>query len=305
MVLMLAGAMVVGCAQTQTAAVSEQFFAAPGHYSAAPLSAARPRVGVPAPAVEVVEGAAADDRPGADAADQLFWVADQSGRFNLIERVRLAEIITQQGQSGIIRPGELARTGRLKGVDYLLVCRISGLSIRGADHPATVSVANLERIIKVSEPMPRITTTCQVQMRLIDPATGAAGATAEDSFQRVCSPGAMGLSFSTPDAPWGELHLNDEQLNQVLRVVLDDAMRRMLPEADALLTRPALVSPADSAAASSATGPSGGTAAGTKPAIAKIYCPTCGFECSPDDEFCPNCGTRLLLNGVRVKPAGK
>jgi hypothetical protein len=63
MVLMLGSAMVVGCAQTQTAVVSEQFFASPGRYSAAPLSAARPRVGAPAPAVEVVEGAAPDARP--------------------------------------------------------------------------------------------------------------------------------------------------------------------------------------------------------------------------------------------------
>jgi hypothetical protein len=242
--------------------------------------------------------------PGTDAADQLFWVADPSGRFNLIERMRLAEIIAEQGLTGIIRPGELVRTGQLKGVDYLLVCRISGPSIRGADRPATVSVANVERLIHVSEPMPRITTACQVEMRLIDPATGAAWAIAEDSFQRVCSPGAMGLSFATPDAAWGDLHLNDDQLNQVLRVVLDDAMRRLLPEVDALLTRPASVSPADSAAASSATGPAG-AAAPTQPAIAKIHCPECGFECSPDDEFCPNCGNRLLLNGVRVKPAGK
>jgi len=72
--------------------------------------------------------------------------------------------------------------------------------------------------------MPRITTTCQVQMRLIDPATGAAGATAEDSFQRVCfarGDGPQLLDGRTP--PGVNCISNDEQLNQVLRVVLDDA----------------------------------------------------------------------------------
>jgi hypothetical protein len=132
-----------------------------------------------------------------------------------------------------------------------------------------------------------------VEMRLIDPATGAAWAIAEDSFQRVCSPGAMGLSFATPDAAWGDLHLNDDQLNQVLRVVLDDAMRRLLPEVDALLTRPASVSPADSAAASSATGPAG-AAAPTQPAIAKSTARNAASSARPTTSSAPTAATAFF-----------
>lgn len=313
---LLACALLQGCAGAPPSAESEQFFPTPGRYSAAPLNAAHPRVGVPPPAVEVVSGAAPDARTDLDAADQLFWIADQSGRFNLIERLRIAQIIGEQGLTGMIHPGDLVRPGRLPGVDYLLICRISALSIRGADKPATVSVANVERVLHVSAPVPRITTTCQIDMRLIDPATGAAGATAEDSFRRVCSPEALGLAFATPDAAWGDLHLNDDQLNIVLRVVLDDALRLFLPQVDALLTRPTSPIPAPPVPVSPVPAPvvagAGASAAdsahgspNTQPAVAKIHCPECGFECSPDDEFCPNCGNRLLLNGVRVKPAGK
>jgi len=305
MVVVLGCVHLVGCNGAKKPTEQEQFYPTPGRYTAAPLNATRPRVGIPVPDVQVVAGATPEARSGEDAADQLFWVADQSGRFNLIERERLAQMIEQQGMTGIIRPGALNRKGHLRGVDYLLICRISGLSISGVEQPSTVSVANAERLMHISTPPPRVTTTCRVEMRLIEPTTGAAAATVDDSFNRVCSPQAMGLNIPAPVPT--VLHLSDDQINAVLRVVLDDALRRLLPEADAVLTLPASTNPAApdlAAGAPSATELIHG-AATTQPAIAKIHCPECGAEVSPDDEFCPNCGARLLLKGVRIKPSGK
>jgi DNA-directed RNA polymerase subunit RPC12/RpoP len=190
-------------------------------------------------------------------------------------------------------------------VDYLLICHISGLSIRGVDQPSAVSVANAERLMHISAPPPRMTTTCRIDVRLIDPTTGAAAATVDDSFNRVCSPQAMGLNIPAPMPT--VLHLSDEQLDAVLRVVLDDAMRKLLPEADVVLTLPGSTAPVSSEAAAAAptTAELIHGAETTQPAVAKLHCPECGAEVSPDDEFCPNCGARLLLNGVRVKPAAK
>jgi hypothetical protein len=150
-----------------------------------------------------------------------------------------------------------------------------------------------------------MTTTCRVEMRLIDPTTGAAAAMVDDSFNRVCSPQAMGLNIPAPVPT--VLQLSDDQLNAVLRVVLDDAMRKLLPEADVVLTLPASTAPISSEAAAAAPTTAelihgAGTA---PPAVAKLHCPECGAEVSPDDEFCPNCGARLLRNGVRIKPAAK
>ncbi len=296
-----AAAATCGCSSSPRSAVAEQFHETPGRYPAGPLNAVKPRVGVPTPMIEPVAGASNASHVEDAAADQLFWVADRSSRFNLIERVRLGEMIDRDGLQGMIRAGELVRPSKLHGVDYLLVCRISGLSIQGGEKPSTVSVANVERLLHVDAPKPKITTRAIVDLRLVNPITGAAPASVEDHFVRVCSPESMGLNFESPDAAWGELHLNDEQATQVLRIVLDDSMRKFLPRVDALLIQPA--APAIAGVHTPTTGPTSRPSQGTS--VAKIRCPECGFDCSTDDEFCPNCGARLLRNGVRLKPAGK
>ncbi|HZL37667.1 MAG TPA: zinc-ribbon domain-containing protein [Tepidisphaeraceae bacterium] len=284
-----------GCAGAPKASQTEEFFAIPGHYPAAPMGASRPRVGVPAPTVSVATGIASDVNPGQIAADQLFWMLDEADRFNLIERIRLAALMQEQDPGNATRPGRLPHPIALRGIDYLLVCTLSNLSIRGADLPATVSVANVESLLRIKAPKPRITTTCQIEMRLVNPATGAVAASVRDDFRRVCSPEGIGLSFSNPREPFGELRLNKQQATQVVRVALDDAMRKFLPRIDLILSAPA------SGLAASAPAVQGGSLAHAKANsnAARIQCPECGYECSDDDEFCPNCGARL----PRTEPA--
>ncbi len=289
----------IGCASSQKQSVTEAFYDTPGNYPPAPLNEAHPRVGLPAPPTEVKSGAAAGDHPDSDAADQLLWVADRSGRFNLVERERLGELMSQQGLNGMLVNGQLVHPASLRGVKYILLCHISGLSVRGADKPEKVSLAGAEELMHISKPTPQITTIAAIDMRLVDPATGTVAAQSEDQFNRVSSPQAMQLTFRSTDDEWGELHLADDQLNQVLRIVLDDAMRKFLPQVDSVLTQPAVISSVSSPSTAPTTGRTG------KIAVAKIRCPECGYDCSVDDEFCPNCGTRLLQNGLRIKPAGK
>lgn len=299
--IFLSCAALAGCAGSQKQSVTEAFYDKPGNYPPAPLNEARARVGLPAPVTEVSAGAAAGDQLESDAADQLLWVADHCGRFNLIERERLGELMSQQGLNGMLVNGRLVHPAALHGVRYLLLCHIRGLSIRGGEQPTTVSVANAERLLHISKPTPRITTIAVVEMRLVDPGTGAIAAQGEDHFNRVCSAEAMELSFPSADSQWGELHLNDEQMEHVLRIVLDDCMRKFLPQVDAVLTQPGVIA----SVSTPPDAPTTGRAGKTTPGAAKIPCPECGFECSADDEFCPNCGTRLLQNGVRIKSGGK
>lgn len=119
-----------GCAGAQKQSVTEEFYDKPGNYPAAPLNEARPRVGLPAPIIQVSGGAAAGDQIESDAADQLLWVADHSGRFNLVERERLGELMSQQGQTGMLADGQLVHPAPLHGVRYLLLCRISAVDPR-------------------------------------------------------------------------------------------------------------------------------------------------------------------------------
>ena len=281
-----------GCSSDQNGGKTGDSFATPGQYSAAPAGVVRPRVGIPVPAVTIVEGAAAEVRSDEAAAEQLFWVADRSGRFNLIERIELAQMIQSQGLNGMFIPGELVHPARLQGINYVLVCRITDLQVRGSDQPTTLSVGGVEKVLHVGHAKPSITTQATVELRLIDPATGKAAAQVRDSFARTCSPAAMGLEFPDPDAAWGTLHLNSQQMGQVLRIVLDDAMRKFIPGVDRLLARtPALANQEGMPATNRTTRPSVTPSQTTS--AKKIRCPECGNECLPEDEFCPNCGARL------------
>jgi hypothetical protein len=287
----------VGCTTLHEAPAGALAYPIPGHYPPAPIGAAQPRVGVPAPQVQVDSGADEADRLVQDGGDQLFWIAQQTDRFNLVDRARLADMMSQQGQWGLLRPGALMRSGKIDGIDYLLLCTVSDLSVAGEPPPKKTSVAGIETMLHLVKPKPDITTSCHVELRLVNPADGTSSVAAEDDFTRTSPPDVMGLSFATPEAAQGPLRLDDGQMGSVLRIVIDDAMRKMLPEVDAgfakLPPRPALATSVPSTTQSTAIG------ATTAPSVAKIRCPQCGFECSPYDEFCPNCGARLPDNPLR------
>jgi hypothetical protein len=295
MVLIASG----GCTTLHEAPAGEQFSAIPGRYPPAPVGAPKPRVGVPAPQVQVITGADEVDRTIEDAAKQLFWLADHSERFDLVDRVRLAEMISRQGRSGMLRPGALVRQANIDGIDYLLLCSVSNLSVAGAPPPDKASVAGVENMLHIAKPKPKITVGCRVELRLVDPASGTSSAAVEDDYARTGSPEGLGLSFATPEAATGQLRLDDEQIGRVLCLAIDDAMRKILPDIDDAFAQfhppPTLATSGPSATQPTSSG------ATTAPALAKIRCPACGFECSPYDEFCPNCGTRLPDNPLRGK----
>jgi hypothetical protein len=291
-----------GCTGSRAPEQSEQFFETPGHYPTRPQLARRPRVGVPIPDVKVANGAA-EANVSSSAAEELFWTLDHSGRFKLIEHVRLSEMLHQENAVEMIQSGELLHPAALHGIDYLALCHVANLSVRGDDRSDDVSVAHVEQVLRISKPQPHINTNCAVDLKLVEPATGKVVARYQGLFERSCSPEAMNLKFDDPDATWGTLHLTDDQTRQVLRIVLDDAVRRLLPQADALLTKLPPAAPTHESAptpVSPTTRPSGVPG---KSVAARIHCPECGFEVSADDEFCPNCGAKLNKIGSAKPPA--
>ena len=107
----------------------------------------------------------------------------------VIDHTRFAGLIAEQsGGAAPPASGELIHATPLRGIDFILVCNISALSVCGDNKPDTVSVARVEKLLHLADPKPRITTRCVVNLRLIDPATGCFAVRIEDSFQRVCSP---------------------------------------------------------------------------------------------------------------------
>ena len=126
-------------------------------------------------------------------------------------------------------------------------------------------VENFLGVSKAADTRPRIVTECNVDLRLVNPGAPAPVVVQQFHFTRTCTPQSMGLTGD--DAQWrGPFQLNAAQATQVLRIVLDEGLRKLLPLIDALPPKP--TNPSAIAATLPTTAPAARSGAG--PAHAKL-----------------------------------
>jgi hypothetical protein len=280
-----------------------------GSYSAAPAQLNplnRPRVGI---GPFQVEG---EDSPGgammlADAAaDEMGELLGKAGRFTVIDRSRTGQLLAQQNAADALTPGTLIHPVKLQGVDYLLLGSLSHLSIARtkADPDMLKQVQQwIERSAQNEDAL--LTVHCGVGLRLIDPATGTVALASSSEFARTAPAKSLGLdvmkSEAQADTP---LPLTPQDRRQIVRLALDDAVRKWLPATDRFLAdRNAGQETASQSSLSSATAPGTpapvpGSAIPASPAPATAppaekNCPVCGAVNDPAAQFCKQCGAKL------------
>jgi hypothetical protein len=135
-------------------------------------------------------------------------------------------------------------------------------------------------------------------------------------FKRTDSAGGMGFSFggikTTGNA---DITISDDDAGKALRLALDDALRKMMPEIDQVLQEQAgkaptnsgqsiTIAPGEKPAAPGAVAPAAagapaarsafpGPAAPPAAATGKKFCGECGKEVAAGAKFCPSCGAKL------------
>ncbi len=221
-----------------------------GIYEPPPRGIARMRIGVPP---LQVRGPAASKALEEVASDHLTALLFRSRRFDVMERTELEEILR----------GDRPEPGRR--VDRIFLGKLTDLRVRGeAASP---------------DPRSRILIECKVNLRMVDPVTGAADA--EHSGEFLCTDTLSAREIEILGAIGdGDIRVSEKSQGMIVRLVLDDAVRRMLPRIDRVLMDMAREAPA-------ATPPS------TPPAPAKKFCPSCGQEIQTKVTSCPGCGGRL------------
>ena len=306
-----------GCSSSKESASRDQLTAQVGVYSPPPPAAGdRLRVGVPPFNVSTPEGSAPDLNDLA--ADQMTTLLDQTGRFDMIERTQLQKLINEQNLEGVVAPGELAKPGLVRGVDYLLLGKVTNLRVKQESTSNGFGLAQLGGAINlggmdVKNNKTIVTTECGVDIRLVNPTTGELMVSNFSEFKRTDSAGSMGLAILGANAnSSADVQLSDDDKGKVLRLALDDAVRKSLPRIDAFVAAhpsrpaaaveaapaaPAMAAPAAAAPADAAPNlavPAGtSTPAPTTAVAAKKFCPNCGAEVSADAKFCPKCGAKL------------
>jgi len=232
-----------GCEGTRTssAAADRQMTTQVGRYSPPPAGLVPVRLGVPAFEVEPRSGAAED--MSTVAADILTTLATNSGRFRVIERAQLRQLTREQGLGDVVRVDEVAEMGEVRGVDYLILGRITNLRVQKSKDSGGFGLGTVRFPggggfggFDLNKSSSQIDVECGVDIRMVDPVTGEVVAADFSEYNRTDSISNMGVSVLGVSAGSDtQLDISEDDQGRILRLALDEAMRKMLPNIDAAI----------------------------------------------------------------------
>ncbi|MEX1017673.1 MAG: CsgG/HfaB family protein [Phycisphaeraceae bacterium] len=290
-----AGVLSGGCATTGESGARDQVTANVGNYPMGPSGVDRPRVGVPPFSVETEQrGFSVSEHELDDlAADQMTTLLFRADRFSVIERAQLDQLLREQNLEGIVEPGELARMGRIRGVDYLLLGKVTAFRIRTdrTSQDAGVKRGWVSEQIGgitggVRQDRVTVSTELGVDIRLVNPETGEVVVAEFSDFKREDTAESMGIDVAGVGAGGdADMRINADDAGKVLRLAFDDAIKKMLPRVDRMLRDKHAAGGATAAAA-----PTGADAGGEAESTAAKFCSQCGTELAAGARFCPEDG---------------
>lgn len=306
--VLFAGAALIGCTTSSETAGRDNLTAYVGSYSAPPADIFRPRVGVPP---FQVTGQDVQDMEEV-AADQLTTLAQRSDRFRVIERAQLQQLLDEQSLEGIVRSGELAAPANVRGVDYLFFGKVSNFRVKAEETSSGFGIGRVQVPYAGSlggfdykNRQSRITVECGVDLRLVDPSTGEILDSMFSEYTRTDSIEAIGVDILGASAEsQASLRIDKDSKGKVLRLALDDALRKMLPsldrrlaslapeeEAVAAAPKPAAAREATAQDAPEETQSAAETAESDSPA--PNFCSACGGKLEAGAKFCGGCGEKV------------
>jgi curli biogenesis system outer membrane secretion channel CsgG len=318
---------VCGCANTGESASRDKLTQNVGNYAPPPSGLNednKPKVGVPPFKVETAGGVKNTNNLPDLAADQMTTLLHRSGRFEVIERAQVEQLLDEQNMEGIVRPDQMAKAGQVLGVDYLLIGKVTNFRVKQDQTKTGLNLGGIGGAVGggrfgagnsgFDQKKQRITTECGVDIRLVDPTTGRTAVAHFGEFKRTDSAGAMGISVLSIGANAdAEVSIEEDDAGKILRLAFDDALRKMMPEIDQKVMAKAgkrpeanqgrtrtVAAPAEEAddegadaGEDAATPPARNNAAGTTnggAAAAKKFCGECGAQVAAGAKFCPKCG---------------
>ena len=251
-----------GCGTSTTETVSRDKMPEVGNYPPPPAgSSTRLRAGV-------VEFSDKTNAHVSDAAgEQLETLAVGSRRFNLIDRMAMKTLIKEQSLEGIVDPAELAKSGKIRGVDYLFIGSVT--NFRLMTNKTSTDGGILDRALgpvaplKIDTSKTVITTDVGVDIKLVNTTTGEIVSKQFGEVKKEMSASAWGVRVVGigGDAK-NNVQVDKDSQGKIMRYAVDEALRKMLPDIDDKISHPAAA-----------------------------VCPKCKTEFAPGSSFCTKCGT--------------
>jgi curli biogenesis system outer membrane secretion channel CsgG len=259
-------AWVVGCGTSTSETYSKDSLPDIGNYPPPPPGYTKVRAAV-MKLQDKTNNAASHSRPvGEQAAEQLETLLVNAGRFNMVERLQLENVLKEQGLAGTVDPDELARPGRVRGVDYLFLGAITEFSVKIVR--TRMGGGIFDRVLPGIAPLDIDTSKTEIETRvaadikLVNTTTGEIVAKDSEPVKRVDTASAWGVRIlGIGGDARKEIKIDAESQGRIMRYALDQSLKRMLPAIDAKFSRP-------------------------QPS----YCPHCKAELAAGQNFCSKCG---------------
>jgi curli biogenesis system outer membrane secretion channel CsgG len=153
----------------------------------------------------------------------------------LVDRLLRDALLKEQGLEGIVDPEELAKPGRVKGVDFLYIGRVTNMRVKAEKTSSNFDLGSLGfgGLFSTSDKKSRITVECGVDIRLVEPSTGEVLASQFGEYKRTDSIGATGVRvLGIGGESKADLKIDEDSRGKILRLALDDAVRKMLAKVD-------------------------------------------------------------------------
>jgi curli biogenesis system outer membrane secretion channel CsgG len=213
-------------------------------------------------------------RPIGDQGGEKFeTIAVNSNRFNMINRMRLADLKKEQSEIGTIDPSEIAKAGRVRGVDYMFFGAITNFSVKitktdkgfGAFKHLVGPLAPVD----IDTSKTTVETVVDVDISLVNTTTAEIVAKQQGAVKKETVASAWGMKiFDIGGTAKNEVKIDEDSQGRILQWALDESFRKMLPTIDSKFSQPL---------------PS--------------YCPTCKTELPSGQKFCTKCGKGIEPQG--------
>jgi curli biogenesis system outer membrane secretion channel CsgG len=293
--LSVAGLVLASCTSASESSSRDAMTSNVGVYDAPPRGILHARVAVPSFPISEKLTIGMNDV----AADELVSLCANTDRFDVIERGQLDQLLKEQSLEGIVKGGELARPAEVRGVDYLLLGKVTNLRVKAEKTGKGFNLGSIPipgagstlGLFDINDRNSRVQVDCGVDLRLVDPATGRVAVANFAEYQRVDTIGSMGVSVLGSRAQAdADLEIDADSKGKILRLALDDCLRKMMSKIDKTLVARAKAVPAADAAKA---GAGAASAAASEPPQTPKFCAGCGVQLKPDARFCAGCGAKV------------
>lgn len=245
-----------GCATTDQKWDRNQTIANIGKFKPLPYGYKKSRLGI-MPFQDKTGG----KKRGLAASDQITTLWIKSKRFQVIEREQLKSLLKEQNMQGIVKDKELALKGKIRGCEYLCLGSITNFEVSkkassfgsgvlrflggvtaiagAATGNKAVELAGIGiSLIDINFSSEELNFHIGVDVRIVDTKTGYVAFADSADVKRQETVKAMGLSIAGIGVDKkGKITIDSKNQGRLLRLALDEVIKKMLPEIDKKFTK--------------------------------------------------------------------